>query len=225
MISLILYLRARKNPRNVFERYLAESGDRGAWRGIVAGECELPWWLRPAEGALSKNDVRILYGPPLQSLVLLDTIEAESGEPLRAVWPHLRGYIHSGGVEFGPYRDTFRRRFGGGVTFVAAEEPTTGFASDAFGERLTQDDLDFAVHAAQEACGGEAKEYRVDAEYPTVTRSRGRHTWRIEFSALPADLAAFARALDDALGKRPHYRAVRPFLREPMVRLARLVER
>ena len=214
MISYLLYLRAKRNPRTVFDRYLVEAKDRGAWRGIVAGTFDLPRWLRPSRGPLAINNVRILFGRPQETLLVLDEVEDAVGRPIRDVWPALRGYIHEG-PDFAPYAGTFRKRLGDGVTYVEGErEPE--YDLNAFGERLTKAAMDAAVAAAQGGCGGEVTGYSIEPEFPTVAESRGRHVIRIECVTPPADLRAFAKVIDEAL-QHP----ARQFLRPPIVRLVR----
>ena len=214
MISIMLYLRAKRNPRTVFDRYLVEAKDRGAWRGVAAGTFDLPRWLKPTHGPLAANNVRILVGRPQETLLVLDEVEREAGRPIRDVWRALRGYIHEG-VDFAPYAETFRRRLGDGVVYVEGERDPD-YDLNAFGERLSQVAMDAALASAQGGCGGDVANYTIEADFPTVAESRGRHVIKIECVTPPADLQAFAKVIDEAL---PH--AAREFLRPPIVRLVR----
>ena len=173
MISYLLYLRAKRNPEGNFRRYLAQARDRGAWRGIVAGTFDLPRWLRPTHGPLAQNNVRILVGRPQETLLEIDDVEREAGRPIRDVWRALRGFIHEG-VDFAPYAETFRKRLGAGVTYVQGDtDPACDL--NAFGERLSKEAVDAAVASAREGGGGEITRYEIEAEFPTVAESRGRH--------------------------------------------------
>ncbi|MHC4957299.1 MAG: hypothetical protein ACYTGN_02915 [Planctomycetota bacterium] len=218
MIGPLLYLSARLRRRDVFDEYLVRAGDFGAWRGAVLGAERLPWWLRPATGALHEANVRVLVGRPARTLALLDEVEAAAGVPLRIAWPSLRGFIHVGEA-FEPYEDLYRRRIGEGVAMVPGE-PDPECTLNAFGERLDRAALVAAVTAAQEACGRRFLRWEVEPEYPSMAERRGRHLWRVEFEAVPDDLRDVGRALDRSLGEIDTYAEVRPFLRDPLLRLA-----
>lgn len=214
VISIFLYLRAKRNPRTVFDRYLVEAKDRGAWRGVAAGTFDLPRWLKPTHGPLAANNVRILVGRPQETLLVLEEVEREAGLPIRDVWRALRGYIHEG-VDFAPYAETFRKRLGDGVVYGEGEQDPD-YDLNAFGERLSKDTMDAALASAQEGCGGEVTNYTIGPEFPTVAESRGRHVIKIQCVTPPADLQAFAKVIDEAL-QHP----ARQFLRPPIVRLVR----
>lgn len=214
MIGPILYWRAKRNPATPFDRYLVEARDRFAWRARVAGGVDLPGWLRPAGEPLHEANVRILAGRPARTLVLIDEVEEAAGVPIRNAWPALRGFIHEG-EPFAPYEETYRRRLGTGIAFVAGK-PDGAFFSNAFGERLDEATIDAAIARTGCAVAG----FAIEPEYPTVRESRGRHVWRVAFERLPDDLSAFGRALDDALKDHGPYAEARAWMRAPMVRLA-----
>jgi hypothetical protein len=130
-----------------------------------------------------------------------------------------------------PYRlhvtcgDLQARATGDVVRFTSVRPPrivveSGRFALDAFGERLTGEALEGAVSAA-----GGARGFAVEPEFPTVSEPRGRHLWRIECEVPPADLDAFARAIDAALqAASADYRAHRKddaLILPPRVRLVR----
>jgi hypothetical protein len=88
----------------------------------------LPDWeekLAAAAHELARCDVRLLLGVPSWTLLLLDAVERAADRPIRDVWPSWRGYIH-GGMAFGPYAATYRKRVGGGVVFVDTYSATEG---------------------------------------------------------------------------------------------------
>ena len=75
------------------------------------------------------------------------------------------------------------------------------FFLNAFGERVSQGELERAVAVAATEHGCEVREFAVLPEYPDVRRSSGRHVWMVEFERPPDDVAAFASSLDDAVRK------------------------
>jgi hypothetical protein len=74
--------------------------------------------------------------------------------------------------------------------------------SNAFGEHLRESDVDGAVAAACAGSTVRVVEVHVAPLYPTREDLRRRHQWLVEFAHPPADLAAFARALDRELERR-----------------------
>lgn len=81
---------------------------------------------------------------------------------------------------------------------------------NAFGEHVSQEEIERAVADAAAEHGAEVREFAVLPEYPDARRSRGRHTWIVEFGAPPRDLRAFAAAIDASLERgNDDYRAHR----------------
>ena len=292
---------------------LAARAPAWARRYMVPGPdvLALPDWeekLAAAAQELSRCDVRLLLGVPSWTLVLLDAVEREAERPIRDVWPSWRGYLH-GGMAFGPYAETYRKRVGGGVVFVDTYSATEGgvlavqdraddpslavildrnvyfefvrpddpdaprrgihevdpyvpylvyvttdaglwsyamddlvrftsvqpprllfhgrrhFLLDAFGEHVSQGELEGAVGHAAAAHSCEVREFTVLPEYPDARRSTGRHAWLVEFVVPPRDLDAFARTIDSSIQGRNHdyrlHRAGNRQLRPPVVRLVR----
>jgi len=69
---------------------------------------------------------------------------------------------------------------------------------NAFGEELIIDNTDQAIAAACRATGLVVNDYTAAPVY-FAEKQNGAHDWIIEFEQMPDDIAAFARALDDAL--------------------------
>jgi len=67
---------------------------------------------------------------------------------------------------------------------------------NAFGEHICGGELDRAIAAACDATGAEVGEYAVATTFPDAHRPVGGHLWYVEFRAAPANLGAFANALD-----------------------------
>lgn len=178
-----------------------------------------PWWARPARRP--HGGVRVVVGPPSWTLLLLDELERD-GRPVRDVLPRFRAYIPHG-MDFAPYEDLFRRRLGRDMEIVPgdAPPPDEDIAVNAFGERLTPEDLRHAAAAAAFEHGCELARFDVDAEYPHMAESRGRHVWRCAFRGTPPDLALFAAGLDRALAERNrrYARHRKGPIRPPHVRL------
>ena len=81
---------------------------------------------------------------------------------------------------------------------------------NAFGEHVTQEEMERAIAEAAAAHGAEVREFAVLPEYPDARASRGRHAWIVEFGAPPRDLRAFASTIDVALSRgNEDYRAHR----------------
>lgn len=77
----------------------------------------------------------------------------------------------------------------------------------AFGEHVIAEEVNAAMLAALEECGGEVAEFTVA---PLVSEHESRHEWWVEFVRKPDDLNRFAAALDSALVRRnPYYRDLR----------------
>jgi hypothetical protein len=77
----------------------------------------------------------------------------------------------------------------------------------AFGEHVIAEEVNDAMTAAVDACGGEVVEFTVA---PRVSEIAPCHEWWVEFSRPPDSPERFARALDDALAQRnPYYRDLR----------------
>jgi acyl-CoA synthetase (AMP-forming)/AMP-acid ligase II len=81
---------------------------------------------------------------------------------------------------------------------------------NAFGEHVTEEEIERAVADAAVAHQAAVREFAVVPEYPDARASRGRHAWIVEFDAPPADLRAFAGTIDAALRRgNDDYRAHR----------------
>ena len=84
------------------------------------------------------------------------------------------------------------------------------FFLNAFGEHVTQEEIERAVADAAAEHGAEVREFAVLPEYPDARKSRGRHTWIVEFGAPPRDLRRFAATIDGSLKRwNDDYRAHR----------------
>lgn len=71
---------------------------------------------------------------------------------------------------------------------------------NAFGEELMEENAERAIAAACRRCGCTIRNYTAAPVFAT-DRSRGRHQWLVEWIKAPADLKAFASALDEELRK------------------------
>jgi hypothetical protein len=107
-------------------------------------------------------------------------------------------------------------RIGDVVRFTSARPPRLLVEGrrepflNAFGEHVSQEELERAVAEAATKHGAEIREFAVQPEYPDARASRGRHAWLVEFGVPPMDLAEFAATIDAALlGGNPDYRAHR----------------
>lgn len=120
-------------------------------------------------------------------------------------------------------------RIGDIVRFTSVDPPRIlvmgrqRFFLNAFGEHVSEEEMDRAIAEAARESGGEAREYAVLPEFPDHRRSTGRHLWLVEFQRPPESLDAFALALDRVLAKgnddyRSH-RAGSMQLEAPRVRL------
>ncbi len=96
------------------------------------------------------------------------------------------------------------------VKFVSLEPPqivVTGRIKhyiSAFGEHVIGREVEVALLEATNLCGGTATEFTVA---PQVNPAQGLpyHEWLIEFGDMPADLAAFADALDQSMQRQNIY--------------------
>ena len=294
--------------------------------GILAARS--PAWVRPfrvpsgkvlalgnweeklvaAARELARADVRLLLGVPSWALLLLDAVEREADRPIRDAWPSWRGFIH-GGMAFGPYAATYRKRVGDGIVYVDTYTATEGgmlavqdrdddpsmavvldrnchyefvpaddpegprigiedvepevpylvcvstdagiwayrigdivrftsvrpprlvfhgrkkFFLNAFGEHVSQEELERAVEEAAGEHRCEVREFTVLPEYPDARQSAGRHAWIVEFASPPPDLGAFARSIDLSIQRGnddyKSHRTADQQLRPPIVRLVR----
>jgi len=120
-------------------------------------------------------------------------------------------------------------RIGDLVRFTSVRPPRivfhgreTAFLS-AFGENVSQAELESAVAGAAAEQGCEVREFAVVPEFPDARRPSGRHMFVIECGRPPADLDAFGRAVDRAIRRgNADYAAHRGGdrqLRPPAVRL------
>jgi len=263
--------------------------------------------LAAAAADLARCDVRLLLGVPSWALLLIDAVERQAGGAIRDVWSSWRGFIH-GGMAFGPYAETYRKRVGDGVAFVDTYTATEGgmlaiqdrnddpsmavvldrnvfyefvpsdapatrlglheveperpyvicvttdagmwayqigdivrftsvrpprlvfhgrkkFFLNAFGEHVSQEELERAVADAAREHGCEVREFTVLPEFPNAKRSTGRHAWIVEFAEPPPDLRAFAGSIDASIQRgnddyKSHRSADRQLL-PPVVRLVR----
>jgi len=122
-------------------------------------------------------------------------------------------------------------RIGDLVRFTSVRPPRLVFHGrekfflNAFGEHVSQEELERAVTVAAEALRCEVREFTVLPEYPDARESSGRHVWIVEFVAPPADLHAFAAAIDISIqrgndGYKSHRTGDQQLL-PPVVRLVR----
>ncbi|MHC4930614.1 MAG: GH3 family domain-containing protein, partial [Planctomycetota bacterium] len=99
------------------------------------------------------------------------------------------------------------------------------FFLNAFGEHVSQEELEGSIAAAASSCGCEVREFTVLPEFPDAAGAQGRHLWIVEFAHPPPDLDAFARSIDEAImqGNDDYasHRAGDMQLRPPQVRLVR----
>ncbi len=120
-------------------------------------------------------------------------------------------------------------RIGDIVRFTSVDPPRLVLAGrqrsflNAFGEHVSEEEMDRAIAGSARENGGEAREYAVLPEYPDHRRSKGRHLWLVEFQRPPYSLDRFAAALDATLASgnddyRTH-RAGNAQLEAPRVRL------
>jgi hypothetical protein len=99
------------------------------------------------------------------------------------------------------------------------------FFLNAFGEHVSQEELERAVTDAAKEHGCEVAEFTVLPEYPDARESSGRHAWIVEFASRPPDLRAFAVSIDASIqGGNDDYKSHRTGnrqLRPPVVRMVR----
>jgi GH3 auxin-responsive promoter len=81
----------------------------------------------------------------------------------------------------------------------------------AFGEHLTGDEIEQAVSRAAEAAQARVADFAVGPVFPGASQARGGHLYIVEFNAAaPADIKAFAQAIDEQLCRiNDDYRAHR----------------
>jgi hypothetical protein len=93
---------------------------------------------------------------------------------------------------------------------------------NAFGEHVSQEEIERAVAEAAAEHAAEIREFAVQPEYPDARASRGRHAWLVEFGVPPMDLSEFAATIDAVLLRgNDDYRAHRAGNRQllpPIVR-------
>ena len=77
----------------------------------------------------------------------------------------------------------------------------TRYFLSAFGEHLISEEIERAVAQAAEATGAAVVDFHVGPVFPDSPGVPGRHRYLVEFAEPPADVAAFARHLDETLGK------------------------
>lgn len=70
--------------------------------------------------------IRMVSGVPTWVLSIMNEVEEHTGKRAAEVFKNLQLYIH-GGVNFGPYRDTFTEMFEGRVRFLETYNATEGF--------------------------------------------------------------------------------------------------
>jgi hypothetical protein len=76
----------------------------------------------------------------------------------------------------------------------------TKYFLSAFGEHLISEEIERAIAAAAEAMAAEVVDFHVGPVFPEGG-GPGRHLYFVEFEQVPADVARFARALDEGLCK------------------------
>ncbi|MDH3592016.1 MAG: GH3 auxin-responsive promoter family protein, partial [Planctomycetota bacterium] len=99
------------------------------------------------------------------------------------------------------------------------------FFLNAFGEHVSQGELERAVVAAADDASCEVAEFTVLPEFPDAQVSSGRHVFIIEFAGAPPDLSAFADRIDRSIARgnddySSHRRGDQQ-LRPPVVRLVK----
>jgi GH3 auxin-responsive promoter len=77
----------------------------------------------------------------------------------------------------------------------------TRFGLSAFGEHLIGEEIERAVAQAAETIGAAVVDFHVGPVFPKTQGGVGRHRYFVEFAQPPTDVAAFARHLDEVLGK------------------------
>ncbi|MDE6069892.1 MAG: GH3 auxin-responsive promoter family protein, partial [Alistipes sp.] len=98
----------------------------------------------------------------------------------------------------------WRYEIGDRVEFTSTDPYRIRFAGrtrqyiNVFGEELIVDNAERALLDACRRTGASVAEYTVAPCYMSL-RERGAHEWIVEFEQAPADLEAFAAALDEAL--------------------------
>jgi hypothetical protein len=107
-------------------------------------------------------------------------------------------------------------RIGDVVRFTSARPPRLVIEGrresflNAFGEHVSQEEIERAMADAAGQHGADVREFAVKPEYPDARASRGRHVWIVEFGEPPRDLAAFAASIDQSIQRgNADYRAHR----------------
>jgi GH3 auxin-responsive promoter len=77
----------------------------------------------------------------------------------------------------------------------------TSCGLSAFGEHLIGEEIELAIAQAAQATGAAVVDFHVGPVFPDSPGGVGRHRYLVEFAQPPADLAAFARHLDETLGQ------------------------
>jgi len=123
-------------------------------------------------------------------------------------------------------------RIGDVVRFTSTRPPRIviegrrDFFLNAFGEHVSQAEIERAIAEAAAGHDADVHEFTVLPEYPDARASRGRHAWIVEFLVPPLDVRAFARSIDASLQRgNDDYRAHREGDRQLMQPAVRLVPR
>jgi len=96
------------------------------------------------------------------------------------------------------------------VRFTGLRPPRIVFAGrnrhfiNAFGENIIGEQVSAAVAHAAAVSGAEVAEFTAAPRYPDETRPVGAHQYVVEFHRLPADLEAFAAAIDAEMQRLNH---------------------
>jgi hypothetical protein len=77
----------------------------------------------------------------------------------------------------------------------------TRYGLSAFGEHLIDDEVERAIAQAAVATGAAVVDFHVGPVFPEDSRQVGRHRYLVEFAQPPVSVDAFARRLDETLGK------------------------
>lgn len=77
----------------------------------------------------------------------------------------------------------------------------TKYFLSAFGEHLISEEIEKAVAHAASRTGAEVQDHHVGPVFPADPKTPGHHLYLVEFRREPPDLAAFARDIDEELGR------------------------
>ncbi len=133
----------------------------------------------PADQAASENPARLHIG------------EIETGKDYSVV------VSTNGGIWAYPLGDVVR--------FVSLTPPRMVFAGrtqlslSAFGEHIDLNQMEMAITLASQETSAQVADYTVQPIFPGPGNPVGHHRWIVEFEKLPADPAAFMRAVDQHL--------------------------